>query len=344
MRVPIKLANREVSPHKAVIAPHFGIKTVLTNSPWTFVGLWLKRNQKDNALFYWEQAELFYKASNGLPPQSAPLLLYYSFLNSVKALLSSKGIVFDEHHGVREDRSRRNNSSGLTKHRVRILSRGVARSLATYYNEPETVSSHGLSELFYNMPFIHRTYCITHSSHKEMFVPLRKCRFVFDTTTSEVFLTAELSEHFSLARLARRLPASFIVDSKPNTIRSTASISWRSTTNPNAAELNALVNLQSLLRNDMYYINGSHTLWYLKLLSTHPQRLMRQNTTLMLTAMHRLSELSRYEPLELRALLNGQKNWLLSEFVQMAPVQFIDEIAAEITGHQCLIPNIRAAT
>ena len=41
--------------------------------PWTFGALWLQRNAKQRALFYWEQAEEFHKASIGLPLRSAPL-------------------------------------------------------------------------------------------------------------------------------------------------------------------------------------------------------------------------------------------------------------------------------
>jgi hypothetical protein len=77
-------------PRKAIMSPDFGAKTVLTNSPWTFVGLWLKRHKKRDALYYWDQAQQFYKASVGLPLQSAPLLLYYSYMNAAKALLSAK--------------------------------------------------------------------------------------------------------------------------------------------------------------------------------------------------------------------------------------------------------------
>ena len=59
--------------------------------------------------------------------------------------------------------------------------------------------------------------------------------------------------------------------------------------------------------------------------------------------MHRLSEICRYQPLQLKSLLEGQKNWLLSEFIQMSPIQFIDEIASEMTGYQFLVPNVRPA-
>ena len=49
--------------------------------------------------FIGEQAKVFNQAANGLPNQSAPLLHYYSFMNAVKALLSSRNINFKQHHG-----------------------------------------------------------------------------------------------------------------------------------------------------------------------------------------------------------------------------------------------------
>jgi len=55
--------------------------------------------------------------------------------------------------------------------------------------------------------------------------------------------------------------------------------------------------------------------------------------------MHRLSELSRYEPITLSKHLNSQQNWLLSEFIKSAPYQFIHEIASEITGEESLVPR-----
>jgi hypothetical protein len=96
--IPIKLKGREVKPHKAILNPLLNSKTVLTNTPWVFVELWLQRKKEDEALFYWKQAREFNKASEGLPTQSAPLLHYYSFLNAVKALLSAKRIPIAERH------------------------------------------------------------------------------------------------------------------------------------------------------------------------------------------------------------------------------------------------------
>jgi hypothetical protein len=101
---------------------------------------------------------------------------------------------------------------------------------------------------------------------------------------------------------------------------------------------------QRQLRPDLQYLNGAQTLWYAKANVTGPKRLQRSPLTLTLAAMHRLSELCRYRPMELSAFFGGPKNWLLSEFIQMAPLQFFDEISAEITGHQFMTPNVRPAT
>ena len=42
----IKYKRKELSPHKSIIDPKFDAKTVLTNNPWSFVSLWLKREKK----------------------------------------------------------------------------------------------------------------------------------------------------------------------------------------------------------------------------------------------------------------------------------------------------------
>jgi hypothetical protein len=55
--------------------------------------------------------------------------------------------------------------------------------------------------------------------------------------------------------------------------------------------------------------------------------------------MHRLSELSRYDPIALSKHFECQHNWLLTEFILAASSQFIDEISAEITGQEFFMPG-----
>ena len=345
--VPDRINGRELKPHKAIVAPLLGTRTVRTNSPWGFVSLWLKRERRDDALFFWDQAREFYKASVGMTLQSSPLLLYYSFMNATKALLTAKGIAFDPAHGVRAANTRTaTDKISSSNETVRILNHGVLPALSSYLGETEPQRVHSLQEIFFNLPFIHRTYCLTYKSQQDMFVPLTDCEYAVDTTTMQAHLRANLSRDFAYRRFVTRLPPSLISGLGGNirTIRSanTTAISGRSL--PTQADRDAIVLFNRQLRIDVQYINGAQTLWYVKEVVTGPRRLARFPLTLTLAAMHRLSEICRYRPIELASFLAGQKNWLLSEFIQLAPGQFIDELAAEITGHQFLAPNVRPAT
>src|SRR5947209_3415687 len=149
---PIKLKRRAVGLHKAVVAPLLDTRNVLTNSPWTFVALWLQRNRNPKALFYWEQAQEFHKASIGLPLRSAPLLLYYCFMNAVKALLIAKGVPFNEMHGVSVHPKivpgvRRT----FAGEGIKVHTQGILPSLSGYYGETEISRTSSLQELFFNM-------------------------------------------------------------------------------------------------------------------------------------------------------------------------------------------------
>ncbi|HDZ36756.1 MAG TPA: hypothetical protein ENH62_00395, partial [Marinobacter sp.] len=96
----LKIAGKSVNLHGALVDPNFRAPRVLCNDPWDFVSLWLKREHKDEASFYWEQARYFYDATKSLPDMSSPLTSYYCFLNAAKALLTASGQNFKENHGV----------------------------------------------------------------------------------------------------------------------------------------------------------------------------------------------------------------------------------------------------
>lgn len=348
MIIPVRLNGRELRPHKATVSPRLDARTVLTNSPWEFVSLWLTRHKKTDAQFYWNQAREFARASVGIPVQSAPLLHYYSFMNAAKAILAAKGVKFVEGHGVKADGPPSTSKRiDIANEGVRIKAHGVLPSLATYLGDTETRSVHTLQELLFNLAFVHRTYCLTYRAQPDMFFPLSECVYVFNTTTKEAYLSAKLSVELSSQRHVRKLPAAFIKDpagENPRAIRSAETVTIRSAKLTSDVDIASLAGLNQRLRQDFQYISGSQTLWYAKAIVQGPNRLTRSPLILTLAAMHRLSEICRYRPLQLANFLAGQRNWLISEFVLMAPEQFIDGIATELTGHEFMVPNVRPAT
>jgi len=344
--VPIRLGGRALKPHTAIVRPQLGGRSVLTASPWEFVSLWLRKEKQEEALFYWDQAEQFSIASRGLPLQSSPLLHYYSFMNATKALLTSKSVTFKSRHGVSSHDMRGPSSViDIKNEGVRIQNHGIVPALAEYLGETETSRNHSLEELMFNLPYIHRTYCLTYPSQTDMFVPLIDAHYVVDKANGKAFLVAYLSENFSNRRVVNRLTSSFDIHDDTGDliqIRSKAEVAFSRPSTPTKAELGRLSSLQHLVRSELFYINGTQTLWYARSSVAGPTKLGRFSPTMTLCAMHRLSELCRYKPLELSKFLSGKKNWLLSEFIRQSPPQFVDEIASEITGHEFLVPNVRS--
>jgi hypothetical protein len=103
--------------------------------------------------------------------------------------------------------------------------------------------------------------------------------------------------------------------------------------------LDALRKYHRKLRKDLHYIHGPTRLWYLKRGGALKGLTPRSSLTITFAAMHRLSELARYDPTRLARHFDCQHNWLLSEFIATARTQFIDEISSEITGQEFMIPG-----
>ena len=94
------------------------------------------------------------------------------------------------------------------------------------------------------------------------------------------------------------------------------------------------------VRKSAFYIRGATRLWYLKMTAPPPTYIERSPLTLTYMALHRLSELARYTPDVLAQHFDSHHNWLLSEFINLSLSQFLDEVSAEMTGHEFMPPGI----
>lgn len=98
------------------------------------------------------------------------------------------------------------------------------------------------------------------------------------------------------------------------------------------------MNYYKKVRKNVQYIAGVDIRWYIKRVDD-ASIIPMSSLAITFAVMHRLSELSRYEPITLSKHLNSQQNWLISEFIKSAPYQFIHQIASEITGEEFLVPR-----
>lgn len=253
----IKYKNKALTLHKSITAPHFNERTVLATSTWDYVDLWLMRNKKTKARFFWNQSRSFYEATLSLPKISAPLTAYYCFLNATKALLLTKGGIFGDQHGVSGFTAA--GPTALSNERIKIKNGGVLPALCQLFGEqidPQQIYS--LKDILYNLPYIHRAFSLTFTD-KELFIPISDPKIVRSANTHESWLIAELLGKYANTNTINKLPASFERDvGIPDKfiIRSTHRFDWRPLQKPES--LNRYKTFHARLRKEIVYIHARH--------------------------------------------------------------------------------------
>ena len=172
-------------------------------------------------------------------------------------------------------------------------------------------------------------------STKEMFLSIERPRYVTDGSGVGWFRATLLQEH-SHGQTLRTLPIGFSAKALKNShiLESDNTFPWSGRRRPTAADITALKDFHRHIRLDIDYISGATPTWYVKRRLTGYKRIARNDLTLIILAMHRMSEISRYKPYELKRFLASKRSWMIHEFVRTAQNQFIDEMAGEITGFE----------
>lgn len=334
----LHIAGKAVRLHGCLMAPDFRTQRVLCSDPWDFVSLWLKRNHQKDALFYWEQAKHFFEASTSLPELSAPLTTYYCFLNATKALLASKGQNFVESHGV-GGRSTPGHKS-LANEIVDFQGSGILPALCKYLAEPDNAGKNfSLQDLFWQMPFIHRAYCLSYHGATELFIPLTNNNFMRKDGSKEAWFQAEIDRRYVNSHTKKIIKPGFELfkENERYFIRRKRRFRWSGRDIETSIAEFKIYHKQ--IRRRVIPIYASENRWYIKKCVTGHDKLANSQLVLIFAAMHRLSELSRYDPIALAGHFNVNHNWLLSEFIRMSPGQFVYGMASEITGLEFIRPD-----
>ena len=351
MQKNIVVNSKEISLLKPITSADYDSKTILTDSAWEYVELWLKR-QKDEksqeALFFWQQAKHFFQASECLPQNSKPLTSYYCCLNATKALLCISGIdVTNISHGITQKRYVQNVSNSLDKAEVIFLGAGVLNELSKYLGENVDKKTYTIKDLMYNIPCIHRTYSITYSGSPELFIPIRDVKFVREDTTSKAWVQFSIDSRYANGNALRYLPQGYkktVVSKDPTGFyvrKENSRFTWDVHVDKEE-RFSKLSAYHKKVRKDLFYIYGNSKLWYIKKdLPNNSHILKRNSLTLIFAVMHWMSELVRYNPQQFEKYMKTKQNWLLHEFIEKALYQFVDEISCEITHQEIMSTGYR---
>lgn len=350
------MSDRLVRFARATHDPDFKERRIIASTPWEFVSLWLRKNDQGDAQVYWDQARNFFESAKELPAESAPLPLYYSFLNATKALLEAKGVTYSPYHGVAgfDMRTAAGGRIRIENEGLKIRASGILPALIGYFGETEAQNTYSLGDILSNLAFIHRAYALSYG-RSELFLSLENPRYV-RAGPGQARFEADLPSEHAHGQTIRTFPGAFRVreldedeyeDSASDSwyvLESANTFSWSGARRASDADVRALCAFHRQLRLDLNYISGVKPNWYLTRNLTGYTRINRNNLTLIFMAMHRVSEISRYKPVELNQFLDGRRNWIIYEFVRVAQNQFIDEIAAEITGYEISPAGVRQST
>jgi YaaC-like protein len=340
----LQIGNRTAYFRKAIRTPDFSSERVLARDAFQFAELWLKR-ECPSALPFWDQARRYYVASRHLPAQSSPLTSYFCFLNAAKALLTVKKVDFSDYHGVSgkfDPASKR----ALRNEKITFKGGGILAAISQLLEEEEPSDEHTLTDILFNLPFIHRAFRYTFRSHPELFIPLRNVVYRKDDK-NYIWVTARIEGRFADGRSLSTLPGQFEINkgyTEDCVIRTKRKVKWYGRNASKDEQKRARSRLDTYhgkLRQQLVYISAAPDLWYIKRDMAGAKNLRRYTLTLIMAAMHRLSELSRYDPKGLMRYLDGKENWLLTEFIELAPTQFIDELVCEMTSLEFGIPGVR---
>ena len=146
-----------------------------------------------------------------------------------------------------------------------IKGAGVLPELSRYYGHNIVTGHYTMAELLYNIPCVHRAYCITFSK-PEIFIPISKPVFVKKDNSKEAWIKFEVSGRYANAKALKNLPSKFErdlgVDDK-YVIRMKKRFNW-DIHKPIEERKKALNKYHEKTRGYLFYIFGEAKLWYIK--------------------------------------------------------------------------------
>ena len=347
----LEINSKRITIMKPVTGADYSAKTVLTNSSWEYVELWLRRKSGERAkqaLFFWIQAKYFFQASECLPVESRPLTSYYCCMNAAKALLAINGpatINFDNiAHGISSARGQWTDNN-IKNAQVIFNGAGVLFELSKYFGEEAKKDTIKIYDLLYNIPCIHRAFSITYTC-PELFIPIRDIQFVIDTNIKKGWTQFQIDHRYANGNSLRYVPnrfekVTYNTDDR-YLMRAKKRFDWDIHDPDRKGRLGCLSTYHGAIRKDLHYIYGETKLWYIKKEIPSNKHIIKRNSiTLIFAVFHWLSELVRYNPEKFENMMKTKQNWLIHEFIDNALYQFIDEISCEITKVEIMTNGYR---
>lgn len=296
-----------------------------------------------------EQAKYFYKAAEDAPLKSKPLLFYYSFLNLAKIIINIKNLQLpvsvEYNHGIETSV---NSSTKIDNAVISIKQLGSVKretnitiwSVAKMFFEemgdnlsfqPNTPYQIQLMDCMRQCIGIHRTFCETFNEEESFF----RLKFPKDNQGEDCIL-----------KQGSIITCKATIDNcSKNNVSTLISKGYNITTNGRKNEYIESYNMG----NGVYSINRQHWvhlskqvmskgLWsytdgkeYRSYISTHKYPL--SSASIIYVIMFFFGSITRYHPYLFENFLDKKEQWLVSEFLNTQPKQFMYLVTSKVISN-----------
>jgi len=328
---------------------------VVTSDPWRCLAVHIRRTVKNTshrnqAAAFLEQAEDLYQAAGTARVGSKPLLYYYSFLNLAKTfLVVKKGKDLRRcMHGLKEPKDNIRKYMTITSQAV-VANASKPRGRLQLYREfiaecgfpaPAKPKPMRLVDLLDQAVSIHRITSHT-LGHTRQFFPVDDIAFMCDPAKKKAWVALrvrrdDLAVSSAAARDVRKNTTCFKeVESPERQFRLYESKSQRAYSRSPRDVLRSLVSdtwkdIWSELRP------GGYQFW----ISAIPRKKRLPQLGSGYQAMFYFGSVARYRPDDLRKLLESKHGWMVQEFINNQPIQFLYFLGSGLMDAEMVIPEL----
>lgn len=289
------------------------------------------RDTKEFLLSLHEQAKYFYQAAEVAPVKSQPLLFYYSFLNLAKAYLCIvQGMSPDNEymHGISTSVNRHTSIQTAEVTVKPLLDSGrasVAHLLLSSFGDQisfMTATTLSIKECLASCIGIHRTFCETYNE-QETFVRLIDPKCYREGKRLEFVATLKKCDAATVAILISQGMDVRSVEGKYEFHQELVKPGYN-------IRKQDWIDLSSVLLSKglRAYTDGNEYRMYLPLSAKVPV----SSTSVIYAVMFFLGSVTRYHPYFFDSLMDEKEQWLISEFLNTQPRQFLYYLISYMVG------------
>lgn len=277
-----------------------------------------------------EQAKHFYNTAEASPVKSQPLLYYYSFLNLSKIIINLSGSHGPRKmymHGMTENHNHKFSQSTITKQNQKQNVVQVAHELISVFDTSISTGNLVLNvrDLLNHCVGVHRAYSEIYNQ-KEVFYRLTSQKLY--KNAKQLIFKAELQcSAVDIPSLAAR---GYAITQEDEKIYYTETLSMPTYTprRKDYADLSAAIQSKGI----WYFIGNNGYTMYISnsAIGRHSQE------SIIYMVMFYLGSITRYHPYMFDEIFSDNEQWLMSEFLNTQPKQFLYLATARILGQSVL--------